>query len=46
MPVQEKTIGEATVRAEFAYVSPDELRFDPNNPRFGGELSRKSQEQI
>jgi hypothetical protein len=46
MSTQEKTIAEATVRAEFGYVSPDELRFDPNNPRFGGELLRKRQEQI
>lgn len=46
MPAQEKAIGELGIRAEFGYVSPDDLRFDPNNPRFGGDLSRKSQEQI
>jgi len=46
MSTQEKTIAEAIVRAEFGYVSPDELQFDPNNPRFGGELLRKRQEQI
>ena len=46
MSAQDKAVGEATVRAEFAYVSPDELRFDTQNPRFGGELSRKSQDQI
>jgi hypothetical protein len=28
------------------YVSPDELQFDPNNPRFGGTLTGKNQDEI
>lgn len=35
-----------TERASFDYVSPDSLRFDPSNPRFGGQLSRKTDNQI
>jgi hypothetical protein len=33
-------------RPEFTYVSPQELRFDPTNPRFGGVARSKSQEEI
>jgi hypothetical protein len=33
-------------KSELKYVSPDELEFDPKNPRFGGLLSHKSQEQL
>ncbi len=33
-------------RPEFQYVSPDELRFDPANPRFGEAGHGKTQEQI
>jgi hypothetical protein len=28
------------------YLSPDKLEFDPKNPRFGGLLSNKSQEEL
>jgi hypothetical protein len=31
---------------EMIYVSPDDLEFDPKNPRFGGLLSHKSQDQL
>lgn len=33
-------------RPEFTYVSPDQLRFDPTNPRFGGGGSGKTQDEI
>jgi hypothetical protein len=47
MSVQQKTIpGSVVARAQFDYLSPSELRFDPNNPRFGGELGRKNQDRI
>ncbi|MBZ5646659.1 MAG: hypothetical protein LAN37_05480 [Acidobacteriia bacterium] len=32
--------------AVFDYQHPDKLRFDPDNPRFGGELVGKSQDEI
>ena len=28
------------------YMSPDQLLFDPENPRFGGELTGKSQPEL
>jgi hypothetical protein len=31
---------------DFTYVSPDEVRFDESNPRFGGEAKRLSQPEI
>jgi hypothetical protein len=33
-------------RAQFDYLEPSKLRFDPNNPRFGGDLSGKTQDEI
>jgi hypothetical protein len=45
MDIQEKESGVA-IRAQFDYLSPSKLNFDPSNPRFGGELSRKTQDQI
>jgi hypothetical protein len=33
-------------KSELTYISPDELEFDPNNPRFGGLLSNSSQEEL
>jgi hypothetical protein len=33
-------------RPEFTYVSPERLRFDPTNPRFGGLARDKSQDEI
>ncbi len=33
-------------RPEFTYVSPEKLRFDPTNPRFGGVGRDKSQQDI
>jgi hypothetical protein len=35
-----------TTDAKFEYVSPDNLYFDPQNPRFGGDMKQKSQEEI
>jgi hypothetical protein len=46
MSVQETATAELSVRAEFRYVSPSELHFDPSNPRFGGELTRRTPGQI
>jgi len=37
---------QASSRPEFTYKSPDELRFDPTNPRFGGAGRHKSQPEI
>lgn len=31
---------------KLAYVSPDDLEFDPENPRFAGEVKGRSQEEI
>jgi hypothetical protein len=33
-------------KSELTYLSPDELEFDQKNPRFGGLLSNKSQEEL
>jgi len=33
-------------KSEMTYVSPDDLEFDANNPRFGGLLSNKTQEEL
>lgn len=33
-------------RPRFAYVSPDRLRFDPSNPRFGGLSGNPTQDSI
>jgi hypothetical protein len=33
-------------KAAFEYVSQERLRFDPSNPRFGGEAKRSNQEEI
>jgi hypothetical protein len=46
MTVQEKKEPSVTIRAKFDYVSPSKLDFDPNNPRFGGELKGKNPDQI
>jgi hypothetical protein len=46
MAVPGKNERNVVVRAQVDYLSPSDLDFDPNNPRFGGELSRKSQPQI
>jgi len=32
--------------SQLAHVSPDQLEFDPNNPRFGGLLENKSQSEL
>jgi hypothetical protein len=44
-PLQKTGVKEVD-RVEFDYVSPSSLRFDPNNPRFGGELGHKDDDQI
>ena len=46
MPIQQETTHSSVARAKFDYLSPSDLHFDPNNPRFGGELSRKTEGQI
>jgi ParB-like nuclease domain len=33
-------------RPEFTYLSPEKLRFDPTNPRFGGAGRHKKQDEI
>jgi hypothetical protein len=33
-------------RAKFDYLDPSKLRFDPNNPRFGGDLSGRTDDEI
>lgn len=39
-------LGTGPAQVTFDKVSPEQLLFDPNNPRFGGEARTKSQEQI
>ena len=34
------------VKATFEYVPQEKLRFDPSNPRFGGEAKKSTQEEI
>lgn len=46
MAIQGKKTIAAATRALFDYLSPSELNFDPSNPRFGGDLNRKTQDQI
>ena len=45
MPAKRKKQPKAD-RVEFVYLSTKQLRFDPNNPRFGGELGHKTEDQI
>jgi ParB/Sulfiredoxin domain len=33
-------------KSQLTYISPDELEFDPNNPRFGGLLSKSTQGEL
>ena len=46
MPTDKKNPYEEAGRAEFSYLDPSTLRFDPNNPRFGGSLSGKTEDEI
>lgn len=46
LPTVKKHTHEETGRAEFDYLDPSNLRFDPNNPRFGGDLSSKTEDEI
>lgn len=46
MPVPRTKRPKDPGRAQFDYVSPEQLHFDPNNPRFGGDFSDKTPEQI
>jgi hypothetical protein len=46
VPATIKDANHVQQRAEFGYLDPSKLRFDPNNPRFGGILSSKTQDQI
>jgi ParB-like nuclease family protein len=46
VPTLKKNTYPGSGRAEFDYLDPSELRFDPNNPRFGGNLSGKKEDEI
>ncbi len=46
MSVQNSYKRELVGRAEFDYISPDSLHFDPNNPRFGVSLASKTEDEI
>src|SRR4051812_46354337 len=46
VPATIKDANRVQHRAEYDYLNPSKLRFDPNNPRFGGILSSKTQDQI
>ena len=46
--MKEKTKSDETLESKSAliYVSPDDLEFDPENPRFGGLLATKNQDEL
>jgi hypothetical protein len=46
VPTVKKNVYPEMGRAEFDYLDPSQLRFDPNNPRFGGDLSGKADDEI
>ena len=46
MPTVKKNMYPDVGRAQFDYLDPSKLRFDPNNPRFGGDLSGKTDDEI
>jgi SsrA-binding protein len=41
-----KTPQAGQAEAQLQYISPDLLDFDPNNPRFAGQLSGHTQDEI